>query len=122
MKNSQEVAKTIKMLAKQKKIPVGKMLSDCELSINTLSSMQSGGFYPRMEAIVKIADYLNCSVDYLLGRTDVPEINRGVYLLKNNDDISNAQIAAYSGKPSRVTHTVDEELEISKRIEAEENE
>lgn len=24
----------------------------------------------------KIADYLDCSVDYLLGRTDNPEINR----------------------------------------------
>ena len=24
----------------------------------------------------KIADYLDCSVDYLLGRTDNPEINK----------------------------------------------
>lgn len=26
--------------------------------------------------LAKIADYLNCSVDYLLGRTDNPEVNR----------------------------------------------
>ena len=26
--------------------------------------------------LAKIADYLDCSVDYLLGRTDNPEINR----------------------------------------------
>lgn len=26
--------------------------------------------------LVKIADYLNCSVDYLLGRTDKPEVNK----------------------------------------------
>ncbi|MDE6707995.1 MAG: hypothetical protein K2K06_08175 [Oscillospiraceae bacterium] len=32
--------------------------------------MQSGGFFPRLEAITKIADYLNCSVDYLLGRNE----------------------------------------------------
>ena len=46
------------------------MLKDCDLSINTLSSMQSGGYFPRLEAIAKIADYLNVSIDYLLGRED----------------------------------------------------
>lgn len=76
MKNSQEVANCIKSYAKYKDVAVGKMLKDCELSINTLSSMQAGGYYPRLEAIAKIADYLDCSVDYLLGRTDKPEVNR----------------------------------------------
>lgn len=28
------------------------------------------------EKLVLIADYLGCSVDYLLGRTDNPEVNR----------------------------------------------
>lgn len=76
MNNSQEIAALIKDLAKSKKTTIGKMLSDCSLSVNTLSSMQSGGYYPRLEAIAKIADYLGCSVDYLLGRTDNPEVNR----------------------------------------------
>lgn len=75
MKNPQEIAKTIKELAKNKKITVGKMLSDCELGVNTLSSMQAGGFFPRLEAINKIADYLGVSVDYLLGRTENPNIS-----------------------------------------------
>lgn len=76
MRNSQEVALTIKALSKSKSIAIGTMLSDCDLSKNTLSSMQSGGFLPRAETLIKIADYLDCSVDYLLGRTDNPEINR----------------------------------------------
>ncbi|MDY5941001.1 MAG: helix-turn-helix transcriptional regulator [Eubacteriales bacterium] len=76
MINSQELASNIKKTAKAQKIAVGKMLSDCGLSVNTLSSMQAGGYYPRLEAIAKIADYLNCSVDYLLGRTDNPDVNR----------------------------------------------
>ena len=70
MNNSQELANAIKLIAKSKNLPIGNMLRDCHLSINTLSSMQSGGYYPRLEAITKIADYLDCSVDYLLGRTD----------------------------------------------------
>ena len=28
------------------------------------------------EKLVLIVDYLNCSIDYLVGRTDRPEINR----------------------------------------------
>lgn len=75
MYNSQEVANVIKLRAKAKKIAIGTMLSDCGLSKNTLSSMQSGGYLPRAETLIKIADYLNCSVDYLLGRTDIPDIN-----------------------------------------------
>lgn len=75
MKNPQEIANTIKELTKAKKITIGKMLSDCELGVNTLSSMQSGGYFPRLEAINKIADYLGVSVDYLLGRTENPNIS-----------------------------------------------
>ncbi len=76
MHNSQEVSNTIKNFAKGKKITIGKMLSDCNLSKNTLSSMQSGGYLPRTETLARIADYLDCSVDYLLGRTNNPEVNR----------------------------------------------
>lgn len=76
MHNSQEVATIIKQTTKIKNISIGKMLSDCGLSKNTLSSMQSGGYLPRIETIVRIADYLDCSLDYLLGRTDNPEVNK----------------------------------------------
>jgi len=85
MVNSQELAILIKREAKLQKIPIGKMLSSCGLSVNTLSSMQSGGYFPRLEAIVKIADFLNCSLDYLLGRTDTVLISTEQVSL---DDIS----------------------------------
>ena len=34
------------------------------------------GAIPNGEALTLIADYFDCSVDYLLGRTDHPEVNR----------------------------------------------
>ncbi len=34
------------------------------------------GAIPNGEALIKIADYLDCSVDYLLGRTDNPKLYR----------------------------------------------
>ena len=69
MHNSQEIATTIKQLTKTQNISVGKLLLDCELSKNTLSSMQAGGYLPRLETIARIAEYLNCSVE--IGRAHV---------------------------------------------------
>lgn len=69
MLSPQEVAATIKAFVKVRGVTLKQMLSDCQLSINTLSSMQSGSYYPRLETIVRIADYLDISVNYLLGRT-----------------------------------------------------
>lgn len=81
MFDSIDIAKRIKETAKKKGLSTGKMLSACDLSKNTLSSMQSGGYNPRLENLTKIADYLDCSVDYLLGRTDYPEINNGKIII-----------------------------------------
>lgn len=76
MQNAQETANRIKDRAREKGISVSKLLCECELNKNAIFTMQSNGYYPRVEAISKIADYLDCSVDYLLGRTDKPEVNR----------------------------------------------
>ena len=76
MYESTLIAERIKITAKQKAIQIKTMLEECGLSKNTLSSMQSGGSTPKSENLAKIADYLDCSVDYLLGRTDNPKVNR----------------------------------------------
>ena len=70
------IAQRIKYIAKKEKVQLKIMLEECNLSKNTLSSMLSGGSTPKSENLAKIADYLNVSVDYLLGRTDNPEINK----------------------------------------------
>ena len=67
MNNSQQTAEIIKAKAKEKDISISKMLLDCELNKNSLYTMQSNGFFPRVETLAKIAEYLDCSVDYLLG-------------------------------------------------------
>ena len=76
MYNSQSIALRIKQCTKENHITIKEMLSVCELSKNTLSSMLSGGSIPKADNLARIADYLDVSVDYLLGRTDNPEVNR----------------------------------------------
>ena len=51
------------------------MLSDLDLGINLISHLANGQNIAAIN-LARIADYLDCSVDYLLGRTDNPEINR----------------------------------------------
>lgn len=75
MQNSQLTADLIKQKAKSKGISISKLLLECELNKNSIYTMQSSGYYPRVEALIKIADYLDCSIDYLLGRTDNPNMN-----------------------------------------------
>ena len=76
MYNSQDTVNRIKLSARSKNIAIKDMLLSCELNKNTLSSMQSRGSWIQANSLAKIADYLNVSVDYLLGRTDKPEVNR----------------------------------------------
>ena len=70
MLNSADIALKIKGLLKSRNISASKLLADCGLNKNALAIWQSSEYAPRLEAITAIADYLGCSVDYLLGRTD----------------------------------------------------
>lgn len=74
MYNAQETAKRIKNKAKENNVLIKNMLEECDLSKNAISSMLSRGSWLQANNLAKIADYLNCSVDYLLGRTDTQEI------------------------------------------------
>lgn len=43
---------------------------------NTISRYESGEREPGIAELILIADYFNISIDYLLGRTDNPQMNR----------------------------------------------
>lgn len=75
MYNSQDIAFRIKARAKQQGRQLGEMLSACDLGINTISKMAKGTDI-LTQNFAKIADYLDCSIDYLMGRTDNPEVNK----------------------------------------------
>ena len=75
MYESHNIATTIKETAKAKNIVIKTMLSELGLGSNTMSAMYHGKTLAS-DSLARIADYLDCSVDYLLGRTDKPEVNR----------------------------------------------
>ncbi|MBO5103939.1 MAG: helix-turn-helix transcriptional regulator [Ruminococcus sp.] len=75
MENTQIIAENIKLQIKKKNITIKKMLEECSLGVNTVSKMASGTDVTT-RTLYKIADYLDCSVDYLLGRTDKPDSHK----------------------------------------------
>lgn len=75
MYSAQLLRENIKDYAKKKNISVGKMLEECRLGINAISQISDKRGIS-VFSIAKIADYMDCSVDYLLGRTNVDEINK----------------------------------------------
>ena len=75
MYESHNIATSIKRQAKARNIIIKTMLSDLELGSNTMSAMYHGKTLAS-DSLARIADYLDCSVDYLLGRTDKPDVNK----------------------------------------------
>lgn len=76
MYTSLDTATKIKEIAKNKGIVIKTMLLECNLNKNTLSSMKSRGSWIQANTLAIIADYLDCSVDFLLGRTDDPQSHK----------------------------------------------
>ena len=61
----------IKELADKQGISVSKVAIDLGFSENLFYQWKKSS--PKSDRLQKVADYFNVSVDYLLGRTDVPE-------------------------------------------------
>jgi len=72
---TQEIANRIKLQAKSQKIAMKELLFNCDLNINAVSEFSKGKLLSCL-SLAKIADYLDCSVDYLLGRTDNPNSHK----------------------------------------------
>lgn len=70
MYNAQELKQRIKNQAKIKNVLISDMLVECGLSINTVSQISDKKGISCF-SLARIADCLECSVDYLLGRSDV---------------------------------------------------
>lgn len=75
MYNTQIIAQRIKERAKYRDISINQLLLNCELGKNTVAKMANGTDI-LTQNFAKIADSLDCSVDYLLGRTDNPNSHK----------------------------------------------
>ena len=63
-------------LRKKKGITQLRLATELNTTQNTISRYETGEHEPGIAELIKLADYFNVSVDYLIGRTDDPTIYR----------------------------------------------
>lgn len=66
----------LRKIRKEKGISQLKLALDLNMSQNTISRYETGEREPGINELIKLADYFDVSVDYLLGRTENPKTNR----------------------------------------------
>ena len=66
----------LKQLRLQKKKTQLQVQMDTGIEQALLSKYESGKRIPPTETLVTLADYFNVSMDYIMGRTDKPEVNK----------------------------------------------
>ena len=66
----------LKELRKARYVTQLKLALDLNMSQNTISRYETGEREPGLTELIKLADYFDVSVDYLLERTENPHINK----------------------------------------------
>ena len=106
-----------------KNVGATKFYKDTRTSSGNVSDWRSGRSYPGAEKLISCAEYFDCSVDYLLGRTQIrkSEINEssiiylpvfeqkasaGIGKEASIDDSANYRCFDSSKVPSRATHGI----------------
>lgn len=99
--NNAQLAGIIKELCKSRGTSVSKMLSECGIRKSLIYDLEKRDWTPSISVAEQIANYFDCSVDYLLGRTDNPNIsgnyingdNNGIQAIKNRGSVTIRQTA-----------------------------
>lgn len=108
--NNAQLINNIKLICKQKSIPLGTMLESCNLSKGFIYDVEKRDRTPSIDKISAISEYLGVSVDYLLGRSEEPQ--RNIITNSGKVEISGTQANVISNQQN-----LDEmEIELVKRF------
>ena len=73
---NQQIAERIKIKCKEQGTSVTLLLATCSISKSFIYDLERRDKSPSADKLTQIANYLDCSVDYLLGRTDNPNSHK----------------------------------------------
>ena len=65
----------LKELREQRGISQLKLAMDLGMNQNSISRYETGAREADYQTLIRVADYFNVSIDYLLNRTDNPKMN-----------------------------------------------
>lgn len=96
---NEQIAEKIKSICKEKRISLTSLITTCTLSKSFIYDLEKRNKTPAVSKLAQIADCLECSVDYLLGRTDNPYVS-GSYINGDNSvqAIQNSSVTINQGQ------------------------
>jgi len=124
MQNS-VISEKIKMLCKQKNISISSLLQVCDINRNFLYDLERKGKSPSIDKLLAIADYFDCSIDDLVGRSNNQSIstgditnNSGIIGNNNNNIQKNSELSVQEQDILRIYRSSDgkTQMEIMKFI------
>lgn len=101
--SSAAIAARVKNIAKSKNIVIKQMLSELGLAKGTMENFKTS--MPKSDNLAYIADYLDCSVDYLLGRTDNPNFEKVV--ISSEKKVSKQSLQAVIDQLEELKNSID---------------
>ena len=66
----------LKDLRAEHNLTQDKAAKEMDMPLRSYARLETDGAKPNYDTLLKIADYYNVSVDWLMGRTDRREVNR----------------------------------------------
>ncbi len=72
----QRIVMRLKQLRKERGVSQIKLAIDLDTSQNCISRYETGERQADYAMLIKLADYFDVSIDYLLGRTSNPKTNK----------------------------------------------
>ncbi|OLA00623.1 MAG: hypothetical protein BHV95_02130 [Clostridiales bacterium Nov_37_41] len=82
MTNAQ-IAQKIKETCKSNNISISKMLTACKIRKSFIYDLEKRDYTPSIFIIESIANFFDCSIDYLMGRTDNPDSHKNCLVTRN---------------------------------------
>ncbi len=76
-------AQMIKSICKVKNVSISKLLNECNIRKSLIYDLEKRDYTPSVSVIEQIANYFDCSIDYIMGRTDDPNAHKKI---SGNDD------------------------------------
>ena len=67
--------KNLRIIREKRNINQLKLAMDLGITQESISKYETNIAFPSKDILIKLADYFDCSIDYLLDRTDNPNIN-----------------------------------------------
>ena len=71
-----DFAKRLRIIRKKKGLTQKQLAVEVGASERGIQSYEIGERSPAFDQLITLADYFDVSIDYLVGRTDKPEINK----------------------------------------------